>query len=110
LRNLEKSAADPETVSDTDFSVRQPVHRKVFSKLSVGEIIAAEFSFPKLVGIQLIDHDGPVQSTMACQVSLSVTVDVKATDHYPSVRWIFPYACVDGLAIPGDVTRETDIY
>jgi hypothetical protein len=46
---------------------------------------------------------------MASQVSLAVTIDVKAPDHDTALRRGFPDTRVDGLAAPCDVPWQTDV-
>jgi hypothetical protein len=61
------------------------------------------------VGIQLVNHDGTVHASMAAQVSLAITIDIKFSDNDVARHWTLPDARVDGFAAPVDIAWQTDV-
>src|SRR5262245_58561388 len=80
LRHFEQRAADTITVANADLIVRQPLHREVLAELSKHEVVSPELPFPIAIGIDLIDEDGPMLTTVTLQISLAVAVDVQPPD------------------------------
>src|SRR5262249_45098676 len=109
LRDFEQRGADAIAVADRRLGIREAVHRKVFSELSVGKIVAGEFAFPVPVGIQLIDHHGAIRAAMAAQISLTVAVEIEPSNLYPARDRTFPDSGVDGLSAPRNIAREPDV-
>jgi hypothetical protein len=66
-------------------------------------------SLPVPVGFELINHHGPVLSTVSREVSLPVTIDIQTPRHDSSGNGPFPDGGVNHFPLPLDVTRETDI-
>src|SRR6516165_10360512 len=57
LRHFEQSAADPVTIADANFLVRQTLDGEVFSKLTIDEIAPTEPALPIVIRLDLIDED-----------------------------------------------------
>jgi hypothetical protein len=62
---------------------------------------------PISIGIQLVNHDSTVHASMAAQVSLAITIDIKLSDDQAARHWTLPDAGVDGFAAPRDIARQT---
>jgi hypothetical protein len=63
-----------------------------------------------MIGVDLIDEDGPVLAAMPGQVALPVALDIEPPNHPPAVDRIFPHAGVDCPALPGDILRHANIH
>src|SRR5579863_5228107 len=109
LRHFEKSAADPVTVADAYFRVRQAIDREVFSELPVDEVASRQLLLPIAVGIDLIDKHGATLAAMAGQIPLSVAIDIEPTRHARAVDPCLPNGGMNRLALPGDIARQTDV-
>ncbi len=109
LRDLEHSAADPVMVSDAHLCVRQALDGEVLPELPVGEVLSTQLILPVAIGVDLIDEHGPVLAAVARQVPLSVAVDVESAHHARPFDRRLPNGGVDGLALPRDVARQTDV-
>src|SRR3981081_1942983 len=59
LRHFEQSAADPVTVADADLQVRQAVDGEVLPELPIGEVVSTELALPIVIGVDLINENGP---------------------------------------------------
>jgi hypothetical protein len=62
-----------------------------------------------MIGVFLIDEDGPVLAAMPGQIPLAVTIDIESPYHAPAFNRRLPDGGVDGLPSPRDVTRETHV-
>src|ERR1700745_485535 len=90
--------------------VRQSLHREVFAELSKHEVLSPELPFPKAIGIDLIDENGPVLATVTLQISLATAVDVQPPDLTATADRVLPNGRVHGLAFPFDVARQTNVH
>ncbi len=97
------------TVADADLVVGKAIHGQVFTELTVLEVVALQLFLPVTVGVELVDHHGPVLPAVACEVSLAVSVQIQAPRHHPARDGFLPDAGVHQLALPFDVTWKTDI-
>ena len=52
---------------------------------------------------------GAVLAAVAAEVALPIAVDIEAPHHARTGDGLFPDPGVDGVAPPGDVTRQADI-
>ena len=109
LCHFERSAADPVTIANAHLLVGQAFNGEVFSELSIGEIVSTELALPIVIGVDLIDEDGPVLAAVPSQVPLSVAVDIESPYQAPALNRCFPNGGVDGLPSPGDITRQTHV-
>ena len=109
LRHFEQSAADPVTVADADLLVRQAVDGEVLPELPIGEVGSTELALPIVIGVDLINENGPVLAAVPSQVPLPVAVNVEAPYHTPALNWRFPNGGADGLASPRDVARQAHV-
>jgi hypothetical protein len=57
----------------------------------------------------LVNHDSTVHASMAAQVSLAITIDIKLSDDEAARHWTLPDARVDGFAAPVDIAWQTDV-
>ncbi len=109
LRDLERRAADPVAVADTDLVVAEPFDREVLAELPVDEVGAFELLFPVSVGVELVDEDGTLLATVPRDVALPVTFDVELGHPARAGHWVLEDARKDGLSLPGHILRETDV-
>jgi hypothetical protein len=109
LRHLEKGAADPVAVPDAHLGVGHAFNGEILAKLSVSEFLSTELVLPISIGLNLIDKYGTVLPAGARHVALTVAVDVEPAHHARACNRRFPDACMDGFALPRDVTRQADI-
>jgi hypothetical protein len=63
-----------------------------------------------MIGVDLIDEDGPVLAAMAGQVALPVAVDIEPANHPGAVDRVFPDAGEDCPALPSHILRQADIH
>jgi hypothetical protein len=105
----EQSAADPVAIANAHLLVGQAVDGKVFSELSIGEIVSTELALPIVIGVDLIDEDGSVLAAVPRQVPLSVAVDIESPYQAPALNRCFPNGGVDGLLSPREVTGQTHV-
>jgi len=109
LRDLQFGAADPVPVADAHLVVRQPVDGQVLAELPVHEVVPPEMLLPVTVRIDLVDHHGPLLAAVAGLVALPVAVQVQPPDHHRPVDRLLPDSGEDGLAVPFDVLRHSDV-
>src|SRR5262249_15436671 len=107
---FEQRAADTITVANADLIVRQPLHREVLAELSKHEVVSLELPFPIAIGVDLIDEDGPMLTTVTLQISLAVAVDVQPPDFAAAADCVLPHGRVHALAFPLDVARQADVH
>ena len=109
LRHFEQSAADPVTVADADLLVRQAVDGEVLPELPIDEVGSTELALPIVIGVDLINENGPVLAAVPSQVPLPVAVNVEPPYHAPALNWRLPNGGADGLASPRDVARQAHV-
>jgi hypothetical protein len=68
---------NPVSVADADLIVGQTLNGEILTKLSVLEVISAEFALPIPIGFDLINHDGAVFAAMAFKIALGIAVEIK---------------------------------
>ena len=110
LGHLEDGLSDAVPVADADLVVGQPVDGEVLTELSVREVGAAEVLRPVAVGVDLVHEDGTVLTTVACEIALTVALDVEPADQSSALHRSLPDPRVDARAAPGHVDREADVH
>lgn len=110
LGDLELGLADAVPVTDADLVVEQAVHGEVLAEPAVAEVVPAEVPLPVPVRLDLVDEYGPLLTAVARGVALAVAVDVEPADHGRADHRVLPHTGVDGLALPWNVLRHTDIH
>jgi hypothetical protein len=86
---------------------RQAVDREVLSELPIGEIVSTKLALPIMIGVYLIDEDGPVLAAVPNQIPLAVAIDIESPYHAPALNGCLPNGGADGLPSPRDITRQT---
>jgi hypothetical protein len=71
--------------------------------------LSTELALPMMIGVDLINEDGPVLATVPSQVPLPVAIDVELTYHVSALNRCLPNGGVDGLPSPRDVTRQAHV-
>ena len=65
LSHFKDCSADPVSVPNANLIVGEAFNGEILSKLSILEVISAEFALPIPVGFDLIDHDGTMFTAVA---------------------------------------------
>jgi hypothetical protein len=76
LGHLKDRAADPVTISNAYLVIGQAVDRKVLAELTVVELATAKVGLPIAIRVHLVDHHRAVFSSVAGEISLSVSIYV----------------------------------
>ena len=84
------------------------LNRKIFAELRERKILAAQLTFPVLVGIDLIDQNCSVLAAMPGEIALGVSVDVQPPDQAAALDRVFPHARVHGLTAPRNVAWKSN--
>ena len=63
-----------------------------------------------MIGVDLVDEDGPLLAAVPGQVALPVAINIEPAHHAGTVDRLFPHTCVDGPASPGHILRHADIH
>jgi hypothetical protein len=85
--------AYPVAIANAHLLVRAPVDREILPELPVGKVISTELAFPAMIGVDLIDEDGPMFAAMCDQVALPVAIDVEPANH-PGSRTAYFHTAV----------------
>jgi hypothetical protein len=110
LCHLKDCIADSVPVSNADLTIRQTVNGEILSKLSVLEIVPAEFALPIPIRVELIDHHGTLFAPMALEIPLAIAIQIQSASN-DTVRYgLLPNCGADQLALPFEFTRKADIY
>ncbi len=109
LGDLEERLADPVAVAYADLVVGEPLDGEVLAELAVAEVVSAELALPVAVGLDLVDEHGAVLAAVSRAVSLVVAVDVDPPDHARPLDGVLPDGRADGLPLPGDLARQSDV-
>src|SRR5580700_10420896 len=110
LTHFKQSATNAVLVTDAHLAISQPLNREVFAELPETEIVATQELFPVVVGIQLVDEDGALLSTVAGKVALRVAIDVELAHHPAFGHRQFPHRCSNSFAVPCHFAWYADIY
>src|ERR1700733_10445069 len=102
-------AADFVSVSNAHLVVRQTVDSEILSKLSVLEIVPAEFVLPIPIGFELIDHHGALFAAVSLEVRLAIAVKTQPPGEDAMGYGALPDRCTDLLALPLNLLRQTDV-
>jgi hypothetical protein len=95
LGDLEESGADAIAVADADLVIGEAFDCEVFAELTEGEVISAELLFPVAIGFGLIDEDGALLASVACEIALAVAVDVETANQAAALNRSLPDRGVD---------------
>jgi hypothetical protein len=58
----------------------------------------------------LVHENGALLTTMASQISLTVSVDIQPADATATMHWIFPDRGMYGAAFPHNVLWKSDVH
>ena len=84
MRHFKDCGSDLVPVPNTNLIVGQPFNSKVLSKLSVLEILPAQFALPIPVGFNLINHHGTLFPAVAFEIALAIPVQIEpSSKHAP---------------------------
>jgi len=109
LADFEDRTANPEPVADTDFIIREAFDREILAEITVNEIRSAKIFLPIAIGSGLIDHDGPLFSTVARKIGLSVPGQIESSNKDSAIYRLLPNRRSDGLSAPFHVLWQSDI-
>ena len=82
---------------------------EVLPELPIGEVISTELALPIVIGVDLINENGPVLAAVPYQVPLPVTVNVEPPYQAPTLNGCLPNGGVDGPPSPRDVARQAHV-
>src|SRR6185369_1876011 len=68
LAHFKYRFADSVSIADAYLVIRKTLDSEVFSELAVDEVITSEKAFPIVIGLHLIDKDGSLLPSMACEI------------------------------------------
>jgi hypothetical protein len=105
LGDLELGFTDAVPVADADLGVGKAVDGEVLAELAVVEVVAPQVLLPIAVGLDLVDHDGPMLAAVPDRIALAVAVHLPASHPARAGYGTFPDAGVDGPALPRHVLR-----
>src|SRR5581483_7426991 len=80
LSDLEQRAADLIAVADANSVVQQSFDGEILAELSVDEIGPLQLILPVAIRFDLVDEDGPLLAAMAAQITLTVSVQIEASN------------------------------
>ena len=103
LRHFKDRSADPVSVPNANLIVGETFDGEILSKLSVLEVISAEFALPIAVGFELINHDGTMFAAVACEIGLAIAVQIEPSSKDPPGDRAFPDRGADDFALPRDL-------
>jgi hypothetical protein len=110
LRYFEDRAADAVSIADADLVIKKSFNGKVFTELTVDEVIASEKAFPVLIGVHLINENGTLFTTVTGQIGLCVSIYIEPARHSPARGRSFPDCGLNSFASPRHVAGKADIY
>src|SRR6202023_2346458 len=73
------------------------------------EVVSTELALPIVIGVDLINENGPVLAAVPSQVPLPVAVNVEPPYRAPALNWRLPNGGADVLASPREVTRQAHV-
>jgi hypothetical protein len=97
---LKERAANSIAVANAHFVVGQTLNREIFAELPEGEVATAELMFPILVGINLVDQNCSMLTTMTGEIALAIAINIESSNQAPALHWLFPDARVYCLTPP----------
>ena len=110
LCDLKQSFANPVAIANAYLLVRQAVDGEILPELPVGEVVSTKLQLPIMIGVDLIDEDGPVFASMAGEVALPVAIDIEAPGQPGATDRVLPHAGEDCPALPGHILRHANIH
>jgi len=110
LGYLEQRIADAVSIADAHPIVGQAFHGEVFAELSVDEIAPLQLLLPVPIRFDLVNENGTLLTSVACQIALSVALYVEARNATPTTHRILPDAGVHDTTFPLDVAGSADVY
>lgn len=102
-------SADPVSVPNANFIVGETFNGEILSKLSVLEVISAEFALPIPVGFELINHNGTMFTAVAFEIALAVAVQIEPSGKDAPGDRAFPDRGADDFALPRNLTWQADV-
>jgi hypothetical protein len=110
LGDLEQRVADFIAVANAHGIVGQSFDRKVLAELSVDEVRPPELLLPKAIRLDLVNIDSSLLASVAVQVALTISFQIRPTDPTAATHRIFPDPGVYRAPIPFDVARKSDVH
>ena len=89
LRDLKQSAANPIAIANIDAVIRQAFDCEVLAELSVDKVGPSELFLPVAIGLELVDENRAVLSSMPGEIALTVSLKVQFADATPSCTGSF---------------------
>jgi len=109
LSHFEDRSADPVSVPYANLSVGETFDREILSKLSVLEVISAEFALPIAVGFELINHNGTMFTPVALEIALAIAVQIEPSSKDAPGERAFPDGGADDLPLPRDFAWKAHV-
>jgi hypothetical protein len=109
LSHFKDRSADPVSVPDANLIVGETFNGEILTKLSVLEVISAEFAFPIPIGFELIDHNRTVFTAMAFEIALGIAVQIEPSSKDTPGDGAFPDRCAHDFALPCNLVWQADV-
>ncbi|MGB8475915.1 MAG: hypothetical protein WCE61_17680 [Candidatus Acidiferrum sp.] len=82
----------------------------VLAKLSVDEISSFQLLLPIAVGLNLINEDGSMLTSVPGQVALTVSLEIQAADATATTHRTLPDPGVYRALLPHDIARKPHVH
>ena len=109
MSHFKDGGADPVPVPNANLIVGETFDGEILSKLSILEVISAEFALPIPVGFELIHHDGTLFAAVAFEIGLAIAVEIEPSSKDAPGDRAFPDRGADDFALPCNFTWEAHI-
>src|SRR5277367_879701 len=109
LSYFKDRSADRVSVPNANLIVGETFHGEILSKLSVLEVISAEFALPIPVGFELINHNGTMFTAVAFEIALAIAVQIEPPSKDAPGDRAFPDRGADDFALPRNLAWQADI-
>jgi hypothetical protein len=110
LRDFEKRAANPITITDADGIVRQSFDCEILAKLTMNKVSSLQLFLPIPIGFDLIHENGALLTTVPGQVPLTISLDIQPADSTAARHRIFPDRGMYRAPLPRNVAWKSDVY
>jgi hypothetical protein len=109
LSYFEHGSANPVSVLNANLIIGQTLDGEIFTKLSVCEVISAEFPFPILIGFDLINHHSTVFAAMAFEIALGIAVEIEPSSEDTAGDRAFPDGGAHDFALPCNLRGQANV-
>lgn len=109
LSHFKHGSANPVPVPNADLIVGQTLNGEILTKLSVREVMSAEFPFPILIGLELINHDSTVFAAMALEIALGIAVEIEPSGEDTARDRTFPDGGAHDFALPCNLRWQANV-